>query len=256
MQQTSSERRLAHHQPRLRKVLVAFLGGILCYYLGARLAIVHVTMAQDKVVPFVLMADVYAYEHDPKRALAITNNFGRRSDGAFAMFGSYGPIALGITARSVSYWDGTSKVFVDAFRTKTTKPAVPPSGLASYQAHLLNGPPNCLRHRGEIIKGTETLFGQPVVIVEEDGVGGTPQTVGGRRTIEWRAPNLKCHTLAYTVEDKRADGTWWLRTKQRVVSLTIGEPPRELFEDKPEYTEASHEEVLRQLTEEIKRRGQ
>jgi hypothetical protein len=89
MQQTSSEQQWAHHQPRLRTLLVAILAGILCYYLGARLAIVHVAMAQDKVVPFVLKANVYAYEHDPKGALAINNNFARRSDGAFAMFGDW-----------------------------------------------------------------------------------------------------------------------------------------------------------------------
>ena len=164
MPQASSKLQWLHDQRGLRTLLVASLAGILCYCLGARLTIVPVAMAQDKVVPFVLKAEIYAYEHDPKGALAITRTFARRSDGATVMVESLGPITLGITGRRVAYWDGTSRSFVDAFRTKTTEPAVPLGDLASYHAHLLNAPPNCLRHGGRPSRALQPASGNHTVL--------------------------------------------------------------------------------------------
>jgi hypothetical protein len=100
---------------------------------------------------------------------------------------------------------------------------------------------------GQARVGEDTVAGQEVVVVERELPTGEGQPK--RKETDWRAPALGCQTLTYKVEDQQADGSWWLRTEGRVVSLTLEEPDPKLFDDGADYTEAKPSEVQRKLLE-------
>lgn len=198
---------------------------------------------QDKITPFVLRTQVYAFEHDRHAELGIKTTFARRSDGATVRVESVGPLKLGLTGRMISFTDGRSLSLVDAFKMKTTWPPVPPGLLARFNAERWSASPNCLRMAGEELAGDGTITGQNVVVVRE--------TVGliMRRETDWRAPGLGCQNLAYKVEDQNPDGSWRLRTEGRLVKLKLGEPDPKLFDEGADYTEAKASEVYRKILE-------
>lgn len=247
------------HERRVRKLATlrtGILAALCCCSTGRYQTTVRAAPAEADVTPYVLKAEIYSFEHDPRGVLGITETWGRRSDGATVRMESMGPPEWGILAREVWWIDGRSATIVDYFKTRTAWPAIPAERLARHNSARLHPPPDCIRSRDEHSVGSDNLFGQPVAIVRKDLVGGTPPAIGGRKLTEWDAPNLGCVTLTYTVEDKKPDGTWWRTTEQRVVSLKLEEPDPHLFEDEPAYTEATRDEVASRLLQERKKRGQ
>jgi hypothetical protein len=200
---------------------------------------------QNKVTPYVVETEVYAFEHDPHGAVAIKTMFARRSDGATVRVESIGPLQLGITARRITFTDGRSVSVVDAFKMKTTWPAVPAGRLDHFNAQRLKGTPNCVRSPGETVLALDLVAGQMVVGVRTDLTQGPVL----KRMTEWRARDLGCLTLNYRVEDQKPDGSWWLRTEGRLVSLKLEEPDPKLFVDGAGYTEAKPSEVESKLLE-------
>jgi len=237
----------------LATVLTGVLASLCCYSLGRYLTLV--VLAQASVTPYVLKVEIYSLARDPRGILGITETWGRRSDGATVRVESMGPPEWGITGREVRWMDGRSMTLVDYFKTKTTWPAIPAERLARHNAASLHPPVNCIQANDQFLAGSDNVFGQPVVIVRKDLLTGNPPALGGRKLTEWRAPNLGCVALTYTVDDKRSDGTWWRTTEQRVVSLTLEEPDPQLFEDEPAYTEATRDDVSNRLLQERKNRG-
>jgi hypothetical protein len=212
-----------------------------------RLPVASTASAQDRVTPFVLDTEVYGFEQDPHGSLGFKTTFARRSDGASARVENVGPITLGISGRRVTFMDGRSVTVVDAFRTKTTWRPVPPQALASFNAQRLRATPDCVRTAGEVRVGEDTVAGQGVVVVERELP--TAEGQGKMKETDWRAPELACPTLSYKVEQQQADGSWWLRTEGRVVSLKLEEPDPKLFDDGAGYTEAKPSEIQRKLRE-------
>jgi TonB family protein len=202
--------------------------------------------AQDKITPFVLDTEVYIFELDPLGSLAIKNTCARRSDGATARVENLGPIKLGVTERLVKFMDGRSVTVVDAFKMKTTWSTLRPDQVAFLNAQRLRGDSNCLWMAGEAMVATDKVAGQDAVAVRKDLSEGGQLT---RRMTDWRAPALGCQTITFKVEDQKPDGSWWLSTEGRLVSLKLEEPDPKLFDDGAGYTEATLSEIERKLLE-------
>ena len=200
---------------------------------------------EGKVTPYVLDTEVYGFENDPHGAVGIKTTFARRSDGATVRVESIGPLKLGLTGRRITFMDGRSMTVVDAFRTKTTWPPVRPQALASFNARRLRGTPNCVRSPEETVLALDRLAGQNVVVIRSE----LPQGPVLRRETDWRAPDLGCQTLTYRVEDQKPDGSWWLRTEGKLVSLRLEEPDAKLFDDGASYTEAKPSDIEKRLRE-------
>jgi hypothetical protein len=230
-----------------RLTAMAFMIGLVLAAVARLLTIAPLAWAQDQVTPFVLNTEVYGFEHDPHGGLGIKTTFARRSDGAFARVENFGPLALGIAGRQITFMDGRSVTVVDAFKMKTTWRPIPARALEDWNARRLRGTPDCVQVAGQARVGEDTVAGQEVVVVERELPTGEGQPK--RKETDWRAPALGCQTLTYKVEDQQADGSWWLRTEGRVVSLTLEEPDPKLFDDGADYTEAKPSEVQRKLLE-------
>jgi hypothetical protein len=225
--------------------LAGFMAVWACYCFARILTIVPTTLAQDKITPYVVETEVYGFENDPHGALGIKTTFARRSDGATVRVENIGPLKWGLTGRRITFIDGRSVSVVDAFRTRTTWPPVPPSALATFNARRLKGTPNCVRSPEETVLALDLVAGQSVVAVRTDLSQGP---VLGRET-DWRAPGLGCLTLTYRVEDQKPDGSWWLRTEGKLVSLRLEEPDAKLFDDGAGYTEAKPSDIEKRLRE-------
>jgi hypothetical protein len=203
--------------------------------------------AQDKITPFVLETEIYGFEHDPHGAVGIKTTFARRSDGADVSVENVGPLTMGITGRRIWFMDGRSVSVVDAFKMKTMWPAVSAGQVERFNAQRLRTTPDCVKAAGEVWAGAGTVAGQGVeLVVTETPIYNGQRT---RKETEWRAPALGCRTLTYKVEDQQADGSWFLRTEGRVVSLKLEEPDPKLFDDGAGYAEVKPSEIERKIRE-------
>ena len=225
--------------------LAGFMAVGACYCFARMLTILPTALAQDKIISYVLETEVYAFENDPHGEVGIKSTFARRSDGATVRVDNSGPLKLGLTARRITFMDGRSVSVVDAFRTKTTWPPVRPQALASFNARRLKGTPNCVRSGEETVSALDLVAGQNVVVIRTEH----PQGPTLRRVTDWRASDLGCQTLTYRVDDQKPDGSWWLRTEGKLVSLRLEEPDAKLFDDGAGYTEAKPSDIEKKLQE-------
>jgi hypothetical protein len=214
----------------------------------AQLFIVSSTAsAQDQITPYVLDTEVFGFEHDPHGSMGFKTTFAHRSDGASVRVENLGPLSLGITGRLITFMDGRSVTAVDAFRMKTTPRTASAGALEAWKARRLQATPDCIQMAGEARVGEDTVAGQDVWVIESElpTRDGQPKM----KETEWRAPALGCARLTYKVEQQQPDGSWWLRTEGRVVSLNLEEPDPKLFDVSADYTEVKPSEIQRKLLE-------
>ena len=98
--------------------------------------------------------------------------------------------------------------------------------------------------QGETLLGSDSVLGQPTVIIRGRPLPGTVRTY-------WHAPALACEVVQYRVEAQQADGSLKLQTVGKPISLRIGEPDASLFDEGANYIELSPSEVVRKGLERL-----
>jgi len=95
--------------------------------------------------------------------------------------------------------------------------------LAALKERLTNPPVDCLYWPNARVISRETLFGQPVVVLQK-----TYKTENIRIT-KWLAPQLGCESLQWRLETQQPDGSYKLEPDERLISLEMKEPDPFLF---------------------------
>ena len=117
--------------------------------------------------------------------------------------------------------------------------------LAALREKLGNPPVDCLYWPKARVISRETLFGQPVVILQK-----TYKTENIRIT-KWLAPQLGCESLQWQLETLQPDGSYKLETEEKLISLEMNEPDPFIFEPGPHYEEVLPSEMIRRALHSI-----
>src|SRR5205807_3085481 len=87
------------------------------------------------------------------------------------------------------------------------------------------------------LRKRDSVLGHPVAVDRWT-------TVDGSQSTDWRAPDLGCVSFQYVLEKRQPDGSYKLSTKEKPVSLQLGEPDQRLFEIGAEYAEVHPSEAF------------
>ena len=117
--------------------------------------------------------------------------------------------------------------------------------LAALREKLGNPPVDCLYWPKARVISRETLFGQPVVILQK-----TYKTENIRIT-KWLAPQLGCESLQWRLETQQPDGSYKLETDEKLISLEMKEPDPFLFDLGAHYDEVLPSEMIRRALHSI-----
>lgn len=154
---------------------------------------------------------------------------GRRGDGSEVLVG----VRPQGATRRIDFMQGSSMMLIDAMKIRMSG-KLAAERTAARKVRLLNPPKDCLWPY-DVLESHEVVGGVPVNVVE------MPR--GNSRTIEKRAPDYACASLAAKGEDKQPDGTWRTRWEERFVQFRPGEPDSRLFEPGNGYREMSPSQV-------------
>jgi hypothetical protein len=217
---------------------------ISCFFAARRLTTHRIARANITVVPFVLQLDNYNFDTDPNGKLFHKRVFARRSDGASANVETVGLLSWGKTTRKVTYPDGRWVTVYDLIGAKTSW-QLKPSSLARMKRLLQEPPPDCVfQTEGDPkVISTETILGQKVFVVQAASTSW--------RETAWRAPGLACQELKFRFESRQPDGSFKLKSEERPVGLTIGEPPPSLFDSGPSFEEQKPSDAHRHFFEKL-----
>lgn len=198
------------------------------------------------VIPFVLKEQL---ESVPKGKVFNLVTIARRSDGAYARSEYLRPMEQGYTVRSIRYIDGEIVTISEQLGMKTTGPRESDEQVAHATVRLFRPPANCQPNGTEDVKGFGAVSGQRVAIVSQPWRPSVTSPLDKMQITNFRAPQLGCETLEYSVEVAHPDGTRYILDKARVVSLTLGDPDESLFEVSPTLTEVLPSEMWRRYAE-------
>lgn len=209
---------------------ISFLVGLLCFYGSKRVTTITLAQSTIKVQPFVFQTETYSYEKDANGKLIHKKTVARQSDGSTATLASVGLVEWGATTRKITLPDGTWTTIYDLIDAKTTW-SMDSAELASLKERLRNPPERCVFQTEGDPKWLreETLFGRQVDVIEA-------VTTAARKT-SWRARDLSCEDLEYRYESAMPDGSFRLRSEERLISLTFGDPPHSYFDIASSLTE-------------------
>lgn len=214
-----------------------------CSYSVFRVATVHhIVRAASPVTPFTFQARIYLHNTDQ---LHSTLTVARRSDGTMVQIRSIGPLAKGLTVRTIKYMDAGMVSFVDVMRSRQTWPPRNEKDTSFQRMRVLNPPSNCVFGKGDtLLKEHSVVLGQMVAVILHNAVEGL-------RIREWRARDLGCTALQSQVEQRQTDGSYRLMSQMKPVSLQLVAPDPRLFASARDYTELGPSEMSMDIRERL-----
>jgi len=117
--------------------------------------------------------------------------------------------------------------------------------MAVLKGRLRNPPVDCLYWPKARVISRETLFGQPVVVLQKT------YKMENIRITKWLAPQLGCESLQWRLETQQPDGSYKLEADEKLISLEMKEPDPFLFAPGAHYEEVLPSEIIRRALHSI-----
>ena len=117
--------------------------------------------------------------------------------------------------------------------------------MAVLKGRLRNPPVDCLYWPKARVISRETLFGQPVVVLQKT------YKMENIRITKWLAPQLGCESLQWRLETQQTDGSYKLEADEKLISLEMKEPDPFLFAPGAHYEEVLPSEIIRRAPHSI-----
>ncbi|MGH9682981.1 MAG: hypothetical protein ACRD4S_05155 [Candidatus Acidiferrales bacterium] len=214
---------------------------VVMFYSARWLTIGHIARAEGQVPSFTMRQEMYGEQ--PARVLALTSVFARRSDGATSTRNqSFDQLGHDTgDGRVIDFSDGSEAWVFDDVASVVKSPAPPALLMARARGAARNAASNCL-YPGETLVGQEQIQGFLADVVKLKPVGNAEMTV-------WLAPELGCAALETRSSDRQPDGTVKPAGETDLVSVTMGEPDRSLFEVPSNYASVMPSEAMRKSIE-------
>jgi hypothetical protein len=205
-------------------------------------------MFHAKVVamPFVLTEEVAS----PPDSKAFTKwTIARRSDGSTVHIDYLrGLTVRELTTRRIDYIDGSRVTVGDSVGMKITWPLLVGSEFTALRKSILDPPGNCVMSDRETLIGFREIWGQRVAILDSGPRPSSWDPANTMRITKSRALDLACEELGYSIEEvSHVDGSSKLMTRAKLVSLTLGEPDKSLFEVSSTLTESRPSQFWQRL---------
>lgn len=194
---------------------------------------------QPSVTPFTVELEVTSFVHDSRGEIHRRQMIAVRSDGSRSttetIMGKVG-VDSGEMSQTIRFADGRSVTMFLSLGVKNTWPVLGRNAVQRMRARMLNPPQGCV-YPGDTPVGDETLYNQPVAILDH-----TSEELKWKARF-WRASQLGCAIIGYRSYDMQGDGSFKLTAESRAINLNLGEPDAALFEDPQGYRETKPSEV-------------
>lgn len=201
----------------------------------------YVLRAQTKALPFTITNELWDYSHMAGGELVSRSTKARRSDGTTAniSYSSTGERS-NPRVRDIALPDGRSSEVFDLIQAVVDWPA-PADHLAAAKFRL--EPPDCV-NEGWYVAGHGSLLGEKVVMLAQ-----VPRGSAGTTMV--RAPRVDCESLEYLTTRVQSDGAFKLLSRNKLVSLKIGEPDLALFRVPANYKSLTPSQAQKEMAEKL-----